>query len=104
MSATENAVWIREARASLKNAETDFFKVNAARYWLDFLISTTLAYTAASIFLISPLFSLPQLIAFPFAVFWLYRSGSLIHEVCHLGSHLPSNGRTSFCETATSFL
>jgi len=28
-----------------------------------------------------------QWIAFPVAVFWLYRLGSLVHEVCHLGQH-----------------
>ncbi|MGI9515657.1 MAG: fatty acid desaturase family protein [Pirellulaceae bacterium] len=82
--AAENAAWIRQVRSSLRNADTDYFRVKAWRYWLDFLLSTTMAYTAASVFLISPLFSLPQLVAFPFAVFWLYRSGSLIHEVAHL--------------------
>ena len=80
----EHAAWIREARASLRSADTDFFQVNAWRYWLDFILSTTLAYASATVFLLAPLFSLPQLVAFPFAVFWLYRCGSLIHEVAHL--------------------
>jgi fatty acid desaturase len=66
------------------NSETDFFKVSPSRYWFDFVVSATLAYTAATIYLVSPLFSVAQIVAFPFAVFWLYRSGSLIHEVAHL--------------------
>jgi len=86
MMAVENSAWIRDARTILKNADTDYFEVRASRYWFDFVVSATMAYTAATIYLISPLFSILQLIAFPFAVFWLYRSGSLIHEVAHLPS------------------
>lgn len=82
----ENSAWVREARASIKNAQTDFFKVNPTRYWIDFIISSTLAYTAATVYLTAPALSLAQIIAFPFSVFWLYRSGSLIHEVAHLPS------------------
>jgi fatty acid desaturase len=82
----EDSVWVRDARASIKNADTNFFQVKPSRYWIDFLISATLAYSAAGIYLTAPLFSLAQIIAFPFAVFWLYRSGSLIHEVAHLPS------------------
>lgn len=79
--------WIHDARTTLKNAETDFFQVNPYRYWLDFVVSATLAYVSAGIYLAAPLFSWPQIIAFPFAIFWLYRSGSLIHEVAHLPRH-----------------
>lgn len=82
--AIEKSEWVRDARATLMNAEIDYFRVDRSRYWLDFVVSTTMAYTAAAIYLLSPLFSIPQIIAFPFAIFWLYRSGSLIHEVAHL--------------------
>ena len=81
-----NTAWVSEVRATLKNADVDYFEVHSSRYWFDFLFSAALAYTAATIYLIAPLFSLTQIIAFPFAVFWLYRSGSLIHEVAHLPS------------------
>lgn len=77
--------WISDARAALQRSPSDYFQVKPWRYWLDFLLSMTIAYTAASLYLTQPLGSWPQLIAFPFAVFWLYRTGSLIHEVCHLG-------------------
>ena len=56
-----------------------------ARYWFDFALSLVLAYGAGTVYLSSPLGSWPQLVAFPITVFWVYRLGSLVHEVCHLG-------------------
>jgi len=79
--------WVREARQTMRMAPVDYFRVNPLRYWADFLLALTLAYTSAAIYLMAPLGSWPQIVAFPFAVFWLYRLGSLVHEVCHLGHH-----------------
>lgn len=79
--------WIGEARRAIRAADTDFFRVSPWRYWTDFLVSLVSAYLAAGIYLAAPLGSWPQLVAFPIAIFWLYRLGSLIHEVCHLGEH-----------------
>jgi fatty acid desaturase len=79
--------WIRVAGRSLQNSGVDFFQVNAWRYWGDFLVSLVLAYGAASVFLMAPLGSPWQLAIYPVAIFWLYRLGSLVHEVCHLGHH-----------------
>jgi len=84
---TANTVprWIGEVRRAIATAEGDFFRVSPLRYWTDFLVSLVVAYLSATIFLLAPIGSWTQLIAFPVAVFWLYRLGSLIHEVCHLG-------------------
>jgi fatty acid desaturase len=79
--------WIRQARQAIREADTDFFRVSPARYWIDFLVSLSAAYLAATVYLVSPLGSWQQCLAFPIAAFWLYRLGSLIHEVCHLGQH-----------------
>lgn len=79
--------WVRDSKAALRDAEVDYFRVAPWIYWRDFLISITLAYTAAGFYLTSAPASALQLIAFPIAVFWLYRAGSLIHEVAHLGEH-----------------
>lgn len=76
--------WISTARTALLRSDVNFFQVRPARYWLDFLVSVTIAYTAGTVYLESPLLSWPQLVAFPITVFWLYRTGSLIHEVAHL--------------------
>ena len=65
----------------------DFFHVKPHIYWTDFFVSATIAHLAASTYLTVPLFSLAQFIAFPIAVFWLYRVGSLVHEVAHLSHH-----------------
>jgi fatty acid desaturase len=79
--------WISVARRTLLGADVDFFQIKPWRYWSDFAISLVLAYSLASLFLAAPLASVWQFAAFPFAVFWLYRLGSLVHEVCHLGQH-----------------
>ena len=86
-SSGDSVGWIHEVRQSIRNADTDFFRVSPARYWADFLLSLFAAYTAAAAYLTLPFGSWPQLLAFPLAAFWLYRLGSLIHEVCHLGQH-----------------
>lgn len=79
--------WVSEIRRVIREAKTDYFAVRPLRYWIDFLVSLVIAYLSATIYLMAPLGSWQQLAAFPLAVFWLYRLGSLIHEVCHLGHH-----------------
>ena len=90
MTAAEG--WIRDARRALRDSESDFFQHKPLTYWADFLVSVVIAYTAATTFLLSPIVSWPQIIAFPIAVFWLYRLGSLVHEV----AHLPQNEMRAF--------
>lgn len=80
-----NAEWIHTARVALQQADTNFFAVNPRRYWFDFLFSLVLAYVFGALFLTLPLGSLTQILLYPLAIFWLYRLGSLVHEVCHLG-------------------
>ena len=79
--------WVRDVRATLKNSEDNFHTVRPAIYWRDMMVGAAIAYTSAAIFLKAPAFSVFQVVAFPIAVFWLYRVGSLVHEVCHLGRH-----------------
>jgi len=79
--------WIHDVRKAVREGQTDFFRPSPLRYWTDFLVSLVAAYASAGVYLTSPLGSWPQLVAFPIAVFWLYRMGSLVHEVCHLGEH-----------------
>ncbi len=83
----DDMLWINAARQSLKDADADYFIIKPWRYWADFAISLIFGYSAGSLFLMSPNGSLWQMVAFPLAVFWLYRLGSLVHEVCHLGQH-----------------
>lgn len=76
--------WISGARRALLKSDEDFFQVRPFRYWFDFLSSATIAYTASAVYLMAPAYSWLQFLAFPLAVFWLYRLGSLVHEVAHL--------------------
>lgn len=79
--------WVRNVRAVLKGSENDFHQVKPWIYWRDMLVGATIAYTAAAVFLSAPAFSLLQIAGYLVAVFWLYRVGSLVHEVAHLGGH-----------------
>jgi fatty acid desaturase len=79
--------WISTTRTTLQRAKVDFFRVKPARYWIDFLSSMFLAYSAGAVYLMAPIGSPLQIAAYPLAVFWIYRLGSLVHEVCHLGQH-----------------
>jgi fatty acid desaturase len=76
--------WIREARSAMRESDVDFFKTRPARYWLDLATSVAIAYTAATCYMAAPVFSWVQIVAYPVTVFWLYRLGSLVHEVAHL--------------------
>ncbi len=88
---THSSDWVRTVRTTLKNSEQDFHQVRRTVYWRDMILSVTIAYSAAYVFLTAPAFSVWQIIAYVCAVFWLYRVGSLVHEVAHLGAHeLPS--------------
>ena len=87
---SESAVrsdWVRGVRTTLKNADLDFHEVKAWIYWRDMIIGAIIAYTSATVYLRSPTFSVLQIGGFVLAVFWLYRVGSLVHEVCHLGRY-----------------
>ena len=81
------ADWVRNVRVTLKNSNQDFHEVQPWIYWRDMIFSATIAYTAAGIYLSAPAFSIWQVGGFFVAVFWLYRVGSLVHEVAHLGRH-----------------
>src|SRR5262245_26545597 len=82
--ATPQSTWISTARSVLQRADRDFFAVRPPRSWCAFALSLALAYGGGAVFLLAPLGSWLQLVAFPVTVFWIYRLGSLVHEVCHL--------------------
>lgn len=79
--------WVRKVRVTLRNSERDFHEIKPWIYWRDMIIGSMIAYTAATIYLTAPAFSFWQIGSFLVAVFWLYRVGSLVHEVAHLGGH-----------------
>jgi fatty acid desaturase len=49
------------------------------------ICATLIAYVSAGVYLSASSYPVLQIVAFAFAVFWLYRAGSLVHEVAHLG-------------------
>ena len=77
--------WVRNVRAVLKDSHEDFHQSKQWVYWRDMIIGAVIAYSAAGIYLGAERFSVWQIGGFLVAVFWLYRVGSLVHEVAHLG-------------------
>jgi fatty acid desaturase len=82
-----NTGWITDVRAAIRKSPVNFFALKPMQFWLDFVVSLFFAYGSGAIFLLVPLGSPAQLACFPIAVFWIYRLGSLVHEVSHLGHH-----------------
>lgn len=87
MTAAVESPWIHTVRQVIQDSDQSWFRVRPIRYWLDFVTSLVLAYSASSLYLWAEPFSYLQLAAFAVAVFWLYRLGSLVHEVAHLSNH-----------------
>lgn len=52
-------------------------------FWADLLLSLTIAYSAATVFLVSPVFSWVQIPAYLIAGFALFRVSSFMHEIVH---------------------
>ena len=79
--------WVRTVRAKIRDADQDFHEVKPLIYWRDMIVSGAIAYASAALFITSEPFSALQLVGYLMASFWLYRVGSLVHEVAHLGGH-----------------
>lgn len=71
---------LREAKELVK----DLFAPKPWLYWSDFLISVSIAYGCAAIYLTAPAFSPTQLAAFVVSGFALFRVGTFIHEIVHM--------------------
>jgi fatty acid desaturase len=61
----------------------DLYGIRPAIYWADFLLSMTVGYAAATVYLEAPLFSWPQIVCFFIGAFALYRLAMFMHEIVH---------------------
>lgn len=62
----------------------DLFDRRASVYWLDLLVTITIGYAAAGVYLRAPAFSPLEITCYFIAGFALFRAGSFIHEITHL--------------------
>ncbi|HEX3998231.1 MAG TPA: fatty acid desaturase [Pirellulales bacterium] len=69
----------RQAREILAG----LFERRRRLYWIDLLLTTTIGYGAAGIYLRAPAFSALQIGAYLVAGLALFRAGSFIHEIAH---------------------
>lgn len=61
----------------------DLFTPRPWIYWTDFLLTATVAYSAASVYLGAPFLSWPKLASLPIAVLGLFRLSLFMHEIVH---------------------
>lgn len=79
MSSANTAIPISQARALVR----DLFTPKPWIYWLDLVVTLSVAYTAAGIYLLAPLFSLEQIVCYFVAGVALFRAALFMHEVVH---------------------
>jgi fatty acid desaturase len=78
--ADASAATIAEARALV----ADLFTMRPWIYWVDLLLTLSVAYRAALVYLDAPNASLVQVTSFTIAGFAMFRAGSFVHEITHL--------------------
>jgi fatty acid desaturase len=65
----------------------DLFEPRPWIYWTDFLVSVSVGYACAGVYLTAPAFSPQQIICFLVAGALLYRVGCFMHEIVHFRSN-----------------
>jgi fatty acid desaturase len=71
---------LREAKELIQ----DLFAPKPLLYWTDFLITVSVAYGLAALYIMAPPFSLLQVITFLISGAALFRVGTFIHEIVHM--------------------
>jgi len=71
---------IKETRGIIR----DLFVHRQWIYWADLILTLTIGYTAAAIYMRAPLFTAEQIASLLIAGFALFRAGSYIHEITHM--------------------
>ncbi len=71
---------LREARQIVKDLQTR----NPVIYWVDFLVSITVGWSAVAVAALSPVFSVVQIAALAVATVAMYRAVLFIHELSHM--------------------
>lgn len=80
MDAEAEKAWIREAHAQV----SDLFGHNAKLYWLDLLVTASIAWSATVVYFTQPLGSGLQWLAALVAAVAFYRGGTFMHEIIHM--------------------
>lgn len=85
------------SRREIKKLVQDLFAPKPALYWTDFLVTVSIGYGCAAIYLTAPAFSLLQVAAMLLSGLALFRVGIFIHELVHreeasmIGFHIAWN-------------
>jgi fatty acid desaturase len=85
------------SRREIKKLVQDLFTPKPAFYWIDFLVTVSIGYGCAAIYLTAPAFSLLQVVAMLLSGLALFRVGIFIHELIHreeasmIGFHIAWN-------------
>lgn len=71
------------SRSEAKRLVQDLLTPKPLLYWIDFLITVSIGYGCAAMYLTAPAFSPMQIAAFLLAGPALFRAGIFIHEIVH---------------------
>ena len=82
-TATESASGNFSLR-QMKETIQDLFAPKPLLYWIDFLITVSVAYGFAALYIMAPPFSLIQVVTFLISGAALFRVGTFIHEIVHM--------------------
>lgn len=80
MDTSAQRQWIREAHAQV----ADLYARSALIYWLDLLLSATVAWTATALYFSQPAGSVLQILGLLIAGVAFYRAGTFMHEIIHM--------------------
>lgn len=78
----ENSFQLARSRALVH----DLFTPNPLIYWADLLVTVTITYACAGVYLLSPLFTPHSIVCMIVAGLGLHRLANFIHEIAHLNS------------------
>lgn len=70
----------------MRSLIADCFEHNIVIYWIDLLITVTIGYGFAIVYLNTPALSLLKIAALAVSGLALFRAGSFIHEIAHMGA------------------
>ncbi|RPI44519.1 MAG: fatty acid desaturase [Betaproteobacteria bacterium] len=79
-STRETPVWFEQAR----QAVSDLYTRSAPIYWIDFTLTTAVAWAFAALYFLAPAWSLAQIAAYLASILLFFRTGTFMHELVHV--------------------
>jgi fatty acid desaturase len=104
LQSQDAANWEGESRSEagdfclrdMREILADLFVHRPGVYWADFLVTTSIGYAFAMLYLHVPMGLAPQVVCFLIAGFALFRTASFMHEIAHMRRGLMTGFRAAW--------